>query len=126
MGALAAGRLQAALSDATVRARQASKEAETRSAFVDDHLKELMQELGNAINESLSESESMAEVIGEIRRSGYDVYLVLEATIGFNKRKSEESGAEIDASTPNGPPSELSFTAQDEAFLRALKITVKE
>ncbi len=92
---------------------------------MDDHLKELMKELGNAINESLSESESMAEVIGEIRQSGYDVYLVLEATIGLNKRKSEGTGAELDAST-SGPPSELSFTAQDEAFLRALKITVEE
>ncbi len=93
---------------------------------MDDHLKELMQELGNAINESLSESESMAEVIAAIRQSGYDVYLVLEATIGLNKRKSEGSGAELDTGTPSGPPSELSFTAQDEAFLRALKITVKE
>ncbi len=93
---------------------------------MDDHLKELMKELGNAINESLSESESMAEVIGEIRQSGYDVYLVLEATIGLNKRKSERTGAELDASTPSGPPSELSFTAQDEAFLRAMKITVEE
>jgi len=92
---------------------------------VDDHLKELMQDLEIAINESLSESESMAEVIAEIRHSGYDVYLVLEATIGFNKRKSE-TGAELDTNIPSGPPSELSFTAQDEAFLRALKITVKE
>ena len=93
---------------------------------MDDHLKELMKELGNAINESLSESESMAEVIAEIRQSGYDVYLVLEATIGLNKRKSEGTGAEPGTSTPSGPPSELSFTAQDEAFLRALKITVEE
>ena len=93
---------------------------------MDDHLKQLMQELGNAINESLSESKSMAEVIAKIRQSGYDVYLVLEATIGLNKRKSEGSGAELDTSTPSGPPSELSFTAQDEAFLRALKITVEE
>jgi hypothetical protein len=92
---------------------------------VDDDLKELMQDLGIAINESLSESDSMAEVIAEIRHSGYDVYLVLEATIGLSKRKSE-TGAELDANIPSGPPSELSFTAQDEAFLRALKITVKE
>ena len=92
---------------------------------MDDHLKELMQDLGIAINESLSESESMAEVIAEIRNSGYDVYLVLEATIGLSKRKSE-TGEDLDASIPSGPPSELSFTVQDEAFLRALKITVKE
>ncbi len=91
---------------------------------MDDHLKELMQELGNAINQSLSESESMAKVIAEIRQSGYD--LVLQATIGLNKRKSEGSGTKLDSRTPSGPPSELSFTVQDEAFLRALKITVEE
>ena len=52
--------------------------------FVDEHLKELMQELGNAINESLSDSDRIAAAIGEIKREGYDVFLVLEATIGFN------------------------------------------
>ncbi len=93
---------------------------------MDDHLKELMQQLGNAINETLSESESMAEVIAEIRQSGYDVYLVLEATIGLNKRQPEGSGAEPGTSKQSGPPTELTFTAQDEAFLRALKITVEE
>ena len=53
---------------------------------MDDRLKELMQELGNAINESLSDSDRIAAAIGEIKRAGYDVFLVLEATIGFNKR----------------------------------------
>ena len=55
-------------------------------ASLDDRLKELMQELGNAINESLSDSDRIAAAIGEIRRAGFDVFLVLEATIGFNKR----------------------------------------
>ena len=53
---------------------------------MDDRLKELMQELGNAINESLSDSDRIAAAIGDIKRAGYDVFLVLEATIGFNKR----------------------------------------
>lgn len=90
---------------------------------MDDHLKELMQQLGNAINESLSDSENIAEVIGEIKRSGYDVFLVLEATIGFNKRPGEEPGASVGRTTTN---TEIDFTAQDQAFLKALKITVEE
>ena len=53
---------------------------------MDDRLRELMQELGNAINETLSDSDRIAAAIGEIKRAGYDVFLVLEATIGFNKR----------------------------------------
>jgi hypothetical protein len=91
---------------------------------VDDHLKQLMQQLGNAINESLSESENIAEVIGEIKRSGYDVFLVLEATIGFNKRPGDEdSSPSLQRKTV---PTEVSFTAQDQAFLKALRITIEE
>ena len=49
-----------------------------------------MKELGDAINESLSDSDRIAAAIGEIKRAGYDVFLVLEATIGFNKREDNE------------------------------------
>ena len=57
---------------------------------MEERLKSLMQDLGNAINESLSDSERIAEAIGEIKRAGYDVFLVLEATIGFNKRDDDD------------------------------------
>ena len=95
---------------------------------MDDRLKELMQELGNAINESLSDSERIAEAIAQIRRAGFDVFLVLEATIGFNKRgdndedgDSSDSGEErIQFHSPDG----FSWTSQDEKFLKALKISV--
>lgn len=95
---------------------------------MDDRLKELMQELGNAINESLSDSERIAEAIGEIKRAGYDVFLVLEATIGFNKRDDAdddsvddgESRREFDSGT------KLKWTTQDHKFLRALKISTDD
>ena len=64
---------------------------------MDERLKELMQELGNAINESLSDSERIAQAISDIKQAGYDVFLVLEATIGFNKR---EDGEEADEQNP--------------------------
>jgi hypothetical protein len=98
---------------------------------VDEQLKELMQELGNAINESLSESERIAEAIGEIKRAGYDVFLVLEATIGFNKREEGEGEGE-DIEILSAPPEhfeaagKIKWTSQDTKFLRALKISVDE
>ncbi len=88
-----------------------------------------MQELGNAINESLSDSERIAEAIGEIKRAGYDVFLVLEATIGFNKR---EEGADPEAAESEEVPTEfessakVKWTSQDHKFLRALKIAIDE
>ncbi len=86
-----------------------------------------MQELGNAINESLSDSDRIAAAIGEIKRAGYDVFLVLEATIGFNKREDseEEEGDVVDVQTI--PASErIRWTSQDAKFLKALKISVED
>jgi len=99
---------------------------------LDDKLKELMQELGNAINESLSDSDRIAGAIGEIKRAGYDVFLVLEATIGFNKREDEENHSEGDDSDNSSAPvhyestGKIRLTSQDQKFLRALKISVED
>ena len=102
---------------------------------MEERLKELMQELGNAINESLSDSDRIAAAIGDIKRAGYDVFLVLEATIGFNKREENEEGEdsaetiEIEASPETGRRKSgkgIKLTSQDQKFLRALKISLDE
>ena len=102
---------------------------------MEEKLKELMQELGNAINESLSDSDRIAAAIGEIKRAGYDVFLVLEATIGFNKRdeSGEESDEEMEAVDSEAPPKrkfestgKIKLTSQDQKFLKALKIAIEE
>ena len=100
---------------------------------MEEPLKHLMQELGNAINDSLSESDRIAEAIGEIKKAGYDVFLVLEATIGFNRREegSENEEEELEGTEePKRPNFEatgkIKFTSQDHRFLRALKIAVDD
>ena len=96
---------------------------------MDDRLKELMQELGNAINESLSDSDRIAGAIGEIKQAGYDVFLVLEATIGFNKRdEGDDSTGETETTTTQRFESagKVKWTSQDHKFLKALKIAVDE
>ena len=101
---------------------------------MEEPLKRLMQELGNAINDSLSESDRIAEAIGQIKRAGYDVFLVLEATIGFNKRDENEDADEAEGTEVEARPEprkfettgKIKFTSQDQRFLRALKIAVDE
>jgi hypothetical protein len=93
-----------------------------------------MQELGNAINDSLSESDRIAEAIGEIKKAGYDVFLVLEATIGFNRRdesgenenEDEETEATEEPKRNFEATGKIKFTSQDHRFLRALKIAVDD
>ncbi len=101
---------------------------------MEEKLKDLMQELGNAINESLSDSDRIAAAIGEIKRAGYDVFLVLEATIGFNKRDDSDDNDESDSEAQSEPPTKRKFestgkiklTSQDQKFLKALKIAIDE
>ena len=97
---------------------------------MEEPLKHLMQELGNAINDSLSESDRIAEAIGEIKRAGYDVFLVLEATIGFNRRtegEDEEQSEVIEEPKRTFESTgKIKFTSQDHRFLRALKIAVED
>lgn len=86
--------------------------------MLDEELKEYKKKLETAINEALTESPKMNTVIQNIRESGYDVFLIIEATIGFNKRE------ESTANSKKGPNvARLELTTQDEKFLKSLKIS---
>ncbi len=82
-------------------------------------LKKLIEKLGEAIHESVSESEHIAGVVKNIREQGFDVLLMLEATIGLNEVEDESSEAAAEADAVEGP-----FTSNDLNFLRSLRISV--
>ena len=84
-------------------------------------MKELIQQLGEAIQESVIESEEIAGVVQDIRKHGFDVLLMLEATIGLNEVVKEVEETAVAA----GPgSSELPFTPNDLSFLRSLRISI--
>jgi hypothetical protein len=91
---------------------------------LDDNLKQLMKDLGIAINESLSDSEPIAQAISNIKGAGYDVFLVLEATIGFNRREEKEDVDESQAQYITS--GKLELTNQDTQFLKSLKIRFED
>jgi hypothetical protein len=87
-------------------------------------VKNLIQKLGEAIHESVSESEDIAGVVKNIREQGFDVLLMLEATIGLNEVETDseeptESGSEEEDT--DGP-----FTRNDLTFLKSLRISLNE
>jgi len=92
---------------------------------VDDRLKELMKELGEAINESLSDSEQIAEVVSRIKEGGYDIFLVLEATIGVSKQGDKNADKTSLVTTLSTNP-EFKVNDQDLKFLKSLRIKVEE
>lgn len=81
-------------------------------------LRELIQQLGEAIHESVIESEQIAGVVQDIRKQGFDVLLMLEATIGLNEvsENETEESEETDGAT---------FTKNDRDWLRRLRISVE-
>jgi hypothetical protein len=86
-------------------------------------LRELIQQLGEAIHESVIESEQIAGVVQDIRKHGFDVLLMLEATIGLNEVTAKDAAdAEADPEfNADGSP----FTKNDVNFLRSLRISVE-
>lgn len=77
---------------------------------LDDHMKQLLRELGHAINDTVSESERIAEAISGVRAAGFDIVLKLDATIGLARRTSQDA----------------KMTTQDRRFLESLHIRVDE
>jgi len=102
-------------------------------------LKDLIQQLGEAIHESVIESEQIAGVVQNIRRHGFDVMLMLEATIGLNdvthdpdELQGEQAALESGESDEDGPftahdvNSHKPFTSHDVNFLKRLRISVTQ
>ncbi len=89
---------------------------------LNQNVKKLIQKLGEAIHESVSESEHIAGVVKNIREQGFDVLLMLEATIGLNEvdLDTAEAGDKVEGPV-DGP-----FTSTDLNFLKSLRIAVSD
>jgi hypothetical protein len=83
---------------------------------VTSRLRELIQQLGEAIHESVIESEQIAGVVQDIRKYGFDVLLMLEATIGLNEVVEATAEPSVEPGT---------FTQNDLHFLRSLRISIE-
>jgi hypothetical protein len=108
---------------------------------LDDHLKQLLRELGHAINDTVSESGRISEAISDVRSAGFDIVLKLDATIGLARRDSDDSRIttndrrfleslhiQVDPEILNEEHEAPKFemTPQDLRFLKSLKITLDD
>ena len=100
---------------------------------VDDKIKQLLRDLGTAINESISGSDDVNQHIQRIRDEGYDLYVVLDATIGLNKQDDDDTSVPppVAASSADAPQTavvrseksvQFRINVNDLALLRGLGI----
>jgi hypothetical protein len=88
-------------------------------------LKHMVEELQMAFNESVCESDRIAEILADIKRSGYEVVLALDVTIGVTSSKQEQAEEPLEAdATPKAPivPGEFNLTEEDRLFLNGLHV----
>jgi hypothetical protein len=95
-----------------------------------DHLREMLKELGQAINESISGSGRVHDSIQRIRDEGYNLYMVLDAKVGVNRREARLSRArrgsvKVEEAEDGPTPEERAafrINLKDLRFLKSLGI----
>jgi hypothetical protein len=83
---------------------------------IDDDAKEIVREIGSAINESVENSTKVAEAIERLREAGYEMELTLRLEIGLRPHAGEEE------SEPD--PAGLDLTDEDLQVLQRMKIRI--
>jgi hypothetical protein len=83
---------------------------------IDDEAKELVREIGSAINESVENSTKVAEAIERLREAGYEMELTLRLEIGLRPHAGDEDDESEGAS--------LNLTEEDLQVLQRMKIRI--
>jgi hypothetical protein len=83
---------------------------------IDDDAKEIVREIGSAINESVENSTKVAEAIERLREAGYEMELTLRLEIGLRPHAGEEDAVSDGA--------DLDLTEEDLQVLPRMKIRI--
>ena len=86
---------------------------------INDEAKEIVQEIGAAINAAVEGSTDVAEAIERLRAAGYEMELTLRLEIGLRERDEEDT---VDDSTAAA----LELTDEDRRTLRRMNIRFDE
>ncbi|MGA2878983.1 MAG: hypothetical protein ABSG13_08545 [Bryobacteraceae bacterium] len=85
----------------------------------------LLGQLQEAIDEAVSESGRVGEIIEEMKRSGYDLCLMLESTVTISPIEDQQPDVQPEPSLGSNVPAsngEIALTAEDLEFLQELNI----
>jgi hypothetical protein len=88
---------------------------------INDEAKEIVQELGSAINSAVENSPEVAAAIERLRGAGYEMELTLRLEIGLREHELG-GGAEDDGADP----ARLELTDEDRRTLRSMKIRLDD
>jgi hypothetical protein len=90
---------------------------------INDDAKELVQEIGEAINAAVERSPEVADAISRLRAAGYEMELTLKLEIGLRETGTED---EDGIAPSDGQDATLELTDEDRRTLRSMKIRFDE
>jgi hypothetical protein len=90
---------------------------------INDDAKELVQEIGAAINAAVERSPEVADAISRLRAAGYEMELTLKLEIGLRETETGDEGVEAEA---DEQAALLELTDEDRRTLRSMKIRFDE
>jgi hypothetical protein len=95
---------------------------------INDDAKDLVQEIGEAINAAVERSPEVADAISRLRAAGYEMELTLKLEIGLRESgANEEDGAVASAAAEADEQGALlELTDEDRRTLRSMKIRFDE
>jgi hypothetical protein len=85
---------------------------------INDEAKQIVQDLGTAINSAVEKSTQVAEAIERLREAGYEMELTLRLEIALREQSEDEETEAADAA--------LELTDEDMRTLRRMKIRIDE
>ncbi|HKS28845.1 MAG TPA: hypothetical protein VJS44_13555 [Pyrinomonadaceae bacterium] len=84
---------------------------------INDEAKQIVEELGAAINSAVEKSSEVANSIGRLRDAGYELELTLRLEIGLRRLNQQQEAKEEIA---------LELTDDDMRTLRRMKIRIDD
>jgi hypothetical protein len=99
---------------------------------IPEHLREIVDRLGVALVKALANDDESRALVQEIQAYGFDMALMLEATVALHKRSDSAPSAEGEAEAGATAEAEFSlekdtgqWSEEDKAFLRTFKIALE-
>ncbi|MBC7930501.1 MAG: hypothetical protein H7Z38_08020 [Rubrivivax sp.] len=83
---------------------------------INDEAREIVQELGTAINAAVERSAEVSEAIERLRDAGYELELTLRLEIGLRARDGDDAD----------DSARLELTDEDRRTLRSMKIRLDD
>jgi len=96
---------------------------------IPENLREIVDRLGVALVKALANDESSRALVQEIQAYGFDMALMLEATVALHKRDDPEAEPEgFEGLGPDAgftPDRRGQWSEEDKAFLKTFKISLE-